>query len=64
MKMNIEVKTSIKPVDYIKSMKILERRVEDVFKGKEDELLWIIEHKSIYTAGTSSKKDDLLDKTL
>ena len=62
--MNIEVKNSVKPVDYIKSMKILEQRVEDVFLGKKDELLWIIEHNQVYTAGTNSKTTDLLDKNL
>jgi len=62
--MNIEVKNSVKPIDYIESMKILEQRVHDVFLGKKDELLWIIEHKPVYTAGISSKKIDLLDKNL
>ena len=62
--MNIEVKNSVKPIDYIESMKILEQRVHDVFLGKKDELLWIIEHKPLYTAGISSKKIDLLDKKL
>ena len=62
--MNIEVKNSIKPIDYIESMKILEQRVHDVFLGKKNELLWIIEHKPVYTAGISSKKIDLLDKNL
>ena len=60
----MEVKISIKPVDYLKSMKILEKRVEDVSKGYKDEFLWILEHKAVYTAGTSSKKDELLDKNL
>ena len=62
--MNIEVKNSVKPINYIESMKILEQRVHDVFLGKKDELLWIIEHKPVYTAGISSKKIDLLDKNL
>ena len=62
--MNIEVKNSVKPVDYIKSMKILEQRVKDVFLGKKNELLWIIEHNQVYTAGTNSKNKDLLDKNL
>ena len=62
--MNIEVKNSVKPIDYIESMKVLEQRVHDVFLGKKDELLWIIEHKPVYTAGISSKKIDLLDKNL
>ena len=62
--MNIEVKNSVKPIDYIESMKVLEQRVHDVLLGKKDELLWIIEHKPVYTAGISSKKIDLLDKNL
>ena len=62
--MNIEVKNSVKPIDYIESMKVLEQRVHDVFLGKKNELLWIIEHKPVYTAGINSKKIDLLDKNL
>ena len=62
--MNIEVKNSVKSIDYTKSMQILENRVNDVLLGKKDELLWILEHTSVYTAGTSSKKSDLLDKNI
>ena len=62
--MNIEVINSVKPVDYIDSMKILEKRVNDVFSGKKDELLWILEHNTIYTAGTSSNEKDLIDKNI
>ena len=62
--MSIEVKNSIKPIDYLKSMKILEHRVKDVLLGKKDELLWIMEHNSVYTAGKSSKNKDLIDKNL
>ena len=32
--------------------------------GKKDEFLWILEHYPVYTAGTSSKNVDLLDKNL
>ena len=62
--MNIEVKNSVKPVDYNESMKILERRVEDVLAGKKKELLWILEHNTVYTAGTSSNDKDLIDKKI
>jgi len=60
--MSIEVKISNKAVDYLKSIKILEKRVNDVHEGKKDELLWILEHNLIYTAGTSSNEEDLIDK--
>ena len=62
--MNIEVKNSIKPVDYCKSMKFLESRVENLLNGKNGELLWILEHNTVYTGGTSSNKEDLINKKL
>ena len=62
--MNIEVKNSIKPIDYAKSMKILEKRVQDVLLEKKEEFLWILEHKTVYTAGTSANEKDLIDKDL
>jgi len=62
--MNIDVKNSVKPIDYLRSIKILEKRAHDVFLGKKDELLWVLEHNSVYTAGTSANKKDLLDKNL
>ena len=62
--MSIEVKNTHKPIDYTDSMKILEKRVKDVFKEEKGELLWILEHNTVYTAGTSSKEEDLLDKNL
>ena len=59
----MEVKNSVKPVDYNDSMKILERRVEEVLSGKKNELLWILEHNTVYTAGTGSNDEDLIDKS-
>ena len=62
--MNIEVKNSVKLVEYTESMKILDSRVRDVISGKKNELLWILEHDTICTAGTSATESDLLDKNL
>ena len=62
--MNIEVKNSVKPVDYTDSMRILEKRVNDVLLGKKPEFLWILEHPTVYTAGTSSSYKDLINKGL
>ena len=62
--MNIEVKNSIKAVDYRKSMQILEQRVEGVLSGQKKELIWVLEHKSVYTAGASANKSDVLDKKI
>jgi len=62
--MTIEVKNSVKPLDYVESMKALENRVNDVLSGRKNELLWILEHNTVYTAGTSSNKKDLINKDL
>ena len=62
--MIIEVKNSLKTIDYAESMKILEKRVNDVLLGIKPELIWVLEHNHIYTAGTSAKDSDLLDKSI
>ena len=62
--MTIEVKNSVKPLDYVESIKALENRVNDVLSGRKNELLWILEHNTVYTAGTSSNKKDLINKDL
>ena len=62
--MNIEVKNSEKPVNYDDSMKLLNERVENVLAGSKNELLWILEHNTVYTAGTSSNDQDLINKNL
>ena len=61
--MAIEVKKSKKLIDYDIALKFLEKRVEDVINRKKPELLWILEHKPIFTAGTSSKENEILNKT-
>ena len=62
--MKIEIKKSIKCLDYDVAIKFLEKRVEDVINGKKPELLWILEHKPIFTAGTSYKENEILNKTI
>ena len=62
--MTIEVKYSLKPLDYIDSINALENRVNDVLKGKKNELLWILEHNTVYTGGTSSNQKDLINKEI
>ena len=62
--MTIEVKNSIKPLDYVGSLNALENRVNDVLLGKKNELLWILEHNTVYTGGTSSNQKDLINKNI
>tara|TARA_B000000460_G_C21450062_1_gene363343 strand:+ start:289 stop:906 length:618 start_codon:yes stop_codon:yes gene_type:complete len=60
--MKIEIKKSSKFIDYADALKFLDRRVEDVINGKRPELLWILEHKPVFTAGTSYKDSEVLNK--
>ena len=62
--MNIEIKKSVKPVNYFDAVNIMEERLEQVFHNKEKELIWTLEHEEIYTAGTSSSKIDVIDKSI
>ena len=58
--MNIEIKKSIKPVKYNDAIKFLEKRLEDINSNKAKDLIWILEHEEIYTAGTSYNKSEIL----
>ena len=60
----IEFFKSSELVDYEKSIELMEKRVECINEGKASELLWFLEHPSIYTAGTSSNDKDLLNENL
>tara|TARA_B100000787_G_scaffold1318_1_gene1012 strand:+ start:196 stop:816 length:621 start_codon:yes stop_codon:yes gene_type:complete len=62
--MNIEIKKSIKPVKYANAMNILEERLLDINNNKKNELIWILEHEEIYTAGTSYKEEEILNKEI
>ena len=60
--MTIEIKISIKPVEYFKAINILEKRVNDVHNKTSKELIWILEHPYVFTAGKNYKKNEILDK--
>ena len=62
--MAIEIKKSVKPVDYNEALDFMEERLKKINDGFEDDLIWILEHKEIYTGGTSYKKEEILDKSI
>ena len=62
--MNIEIKKSVKPVNYIDAINFMEERLEQIFKKNEKDLIWTLEHEEIYTAGTSYSKTDIIDKSI
>ena len=62
--MKIEIKKSKKPIEYERAITFLEQRVDQIHKNKDKELIWILSHPPIYTAGTSHKEDEILDKSI
>ena len=62
--MSIEIKKSEKPVIYEDAKKMMEDRLLNVDQNKSNELIWILEHPDIYTAGTSYNESDILDKSI
>ena len=62
--MNIEIKCSKRRISYKKAMKFLDKRVEEIKGNKNNELLWILEHPTTYTAGIRSSKNEILDKKI
>ena len=62
--MNIEIKKSIKPINYFDAINILEKRLEDLYAHIDKELIWTLEHDEIFTAGTSYKENEILDTSI
>ena len=62
--MNIEIKKSIKPVKYDVAIKLLEERLIEINNNKKGDLMWLLEHEEIYTAGTSYKEEEILNKDI
>ena len=62
--MNIEIKKSIKPVNYKLAINELEKRVHNLALNDERELIWFLEHKSIFTAGTNYKENEIIEKSI
>ncbi len=63
-KINIKSKSELslnwknegKTVPYNSAIKIMEQTVKDIYNKSSSELIWLLEHPSIYTCGTSYKK--------
>jgi len=62
--MDIEIKKSTKLIDYRAALQFLEKRALDVINEKKPELLWVLEHKSVFTAGKGSNENEILNKKI
>src|SRR4051812_7831644 len=57
----VEWRISGAPVPYPEAVVAMEARVAAIAGGQAPELVWLLEHPPLYTAGTSGKEADLLE---
>ena len=62
--MSIEIKKSIKPINYFDAINALETRLKELYEYSGDELIWTLEHNEVFTAGTSYKENEIIDKSI
>jgi lipoyl(octanoyl) transferase len=57
----VEWLISDQAIPYPQAIETMDARVADIAAGRASELVWLLEHPSLYTSGTSGKPTDLLD---
>ena len=62
--MNIEIKKSKKPIKYEDAIRFMEQRLIEINEKKSKELIWILEHDDLYTAGSNSNENEIIDKSI
>ncbi len=60
MERPVEWAESPLPVEYEAALAAMEERVLQIAGGNACEVIWLLEHPSLYTAGTSARREDLL----
>lgn len=56
-----EWKIDSEPVPYPEALAAMEERVEAIQAGSQSELIWLLEHPPLYTAGTSADPAELFN---
>jgi lipoyl(octanoyl) transferase len=56
----VEWRVGEKPVAYANALAEMDARVAAISSGDAPELVWLLEHPPLYTAGTSAKPDELI----
>jgi lipoyl(octanoyl) transferase len=59
--MSVEWRTDDGPVEYEEAVRAQEERVAAIRAGVASELVWLLEHPPLYTAGTSARAEDLVE---
>ena len=60
----MEIKISKKPVEYRRAINILEERLKLVKEKKASELIWLLQHPNVYTAGIRYSNNEILDNSI
>jgi lipoyl(octanoyl) transferase len=58
---DIEWRIEDRPILYPEAVAQMEARVEAISAGRSGELVWLLEHPPLYTAGTSADPSELID---
>ncbi|MSO68324.1 MAG: lipoyl(octanoyl) transferase LipB [Pseudolabrys sp.] len=56
-----EWRVSAAPVEYEEALAVMDARAAEIAAGQAPELVWLIEHPPLYTAGTSAHREDVID---
>jgi lipoyl(octanoyl) transferase len=59
---DVEWQIADEPVNYTDAVALMEARAAAIAAGDARELVWLVEHPPLYTAGTSARAADLLDQ--
>ncbi|MGF1476942.1 MAG: lipoyl(octanoyl) transferase LipB [Geminicoccaceae bacterium] len=59
---SVEWRTEAGLLDYPDAVARMEERVAAIQSGTAREMVWLVEHPPLYTAGTSARLEDLLDR--
>ncbi|MBL6770656.1 MAG: lipoyl(octanoyl) transferase LipB [Rhizobiales bacterium] len=57
----VELFKSKTPIEYETASRFMEKRSSLIHSGEANELVWLLEHPNVYTAGSSAKDNELLD---
>lgn len=60
---NIDWRVSSEPVHFEEALNFMQNRVEEIAAGTAPQMIWLLEHYPVYTAGVSAKPEDMLNKT-
>jgi lipoyl(octanoyl) transferase len=58
---SVEWRIAPAPVEYEAAIRAMEERVAAIRAGTAPELVWLLEHPPLYTAGTSARAEDLVE---